>query len=178
MAELSTYARPYAKAAFGFALAAQDLAGWEQQLNTLAAVAGTEKVAAALASPSLTSAQQCALLEGVCGEALSANGRNFLHILAENKRLALLPEISAQFHTLKALQEKAVDVQVVSAFALDSQTEATLVTALAASLQRQVKVNTVVDQTLIGGVVVRTGDVVIDNSVRGRLNKLAATMNS
>lgn len=118
------------------------------------------------------------MLEGVCGEALSASGRNFLHILAENKRLALLPEISAQFQALKAQQEKAVDVQVVSAFALDSQTEATLVTALAANLQRQVKVNTVVDPSLIGGVVVRTGDVVIDNSVRGRLDKLAATMNS
>jgi F-type H+-transporting ATPase subunit delta len=178
MAELSTLARPYAKAAFNYALASQNLAGWQQQLATLAAVVGTEKMADALSSPSLTSAQQSALLEKVCGEDVSGHVRNFLQILAENKRLALLPEINAQFHALKAQQEKAVDVQVISAFALESQTEATLATALAANLQRQVKVNTVVDASLIGGVVVRTGDVVIDNSVRGRLNKLAATMNS
>jgi F-type H+-transporting ATPase subunit delta len=178
MAELSTLARPYAKAAFNYALAASDLAGWQQQLDTLAAVMGTEKISAALGSPSLTSAQQCALLVQVCGEEISAQCRNFLRILADNKRLILLPEINAQFRLLKTQQEKTVDVAVISAFALDSQTETTLATALAASLQRQVKVNTVVDQTLIGGVVVRTGDVVIDNSVRGRLNKLAATMNS
>lgn len=178
MAELSTFARPYAKAAFGFAVAAQDLAGWQQQLGTLAAVVGSEKVAAALASPSLTSAQQCSLLEQLCGDNLSPAGRNFLHILAENKRLELLPEISAQFAILKAQQEKTVDVEISSAFALDNDSETRLATALAANLQRQVKVNTVVDPSLIGGVVIRTGDVVIDNSVRGRLDKLAATMNS
>lgn len=178
MAELSTLARPYAKAAFNFALAAQDLASWQKQLATLAAVMGTEKLSAALSSPSLTSAQQCSLLVQVCGEELSASCRNFLQVLADNKRLPLLPEINSQFQVLKAQQEKTVDVQVISAFALDNESETRLATALAANLQRQVKVNTVVDQSLIGGVVIRTGDVVIDNSVRGSLNKLAATMNS
>jgi F-type H+-transporting ATPase subunit delta len=178
MAELSTLARPYAKAAFNFALAAQDLAGWQQQLASLAAIIGTAKMSAALSSPSLTSAQQCELLVQVCGDSLSAACRNFLHILADNKRLPLLPEINSQYLALKAQQEKAVDVQVISAFALDSDSESKLATALAANLQRQVKVNTVVDQTLIGGVVIRTGDIVIDNSVRGSLNKLTAAMNS
>lgn len=178
MAELSTLARPYAKAAFEYALAQQDLAGWSKQLATAAAVAQAPAVEKLLGSPSLTAEQRAKALLEVCGDALNDKGRNFLRVLAENKRLELLPQIQALFEQLKAQQEKSVDVDVVSAFELDGDTTARLATALRGKLQRDVTINSSVDASLLGGILVRAGDVVIDGSVRGRLAKLAQAMNS
>jgi F-type H+-transporting ATPase subunit delta len=117
------------------------------------------------------------LLE-VCGDALSAKVQNFVCVLAENKRVELLPEISTLFEQLKANQERSVDVDVVSAFALDSDLQQRLAQALRSKLQREVTINASVDTSLLGGVLVRAGDVVIDGSVRGRLAKLAQAMTS
>lgn len=178
MAELSTLARPYAKAAFEYALAHNDLAGWSRQLGTAAAVAGTETMVKLLSSPELTSEQRAKALLDVCGDALDDRARNFVCVLAENKRLMLLPEILALFEQLKANQEKSVDVDVVSAFPLEQAVAERLAQALRGKLQRDVSINASVDQSLIGGVLVRAGDVVIDGSVRGRLAKLATAMNS
>jgi F-type H+-transporting ATPase subunit delta len=178
MAELSTLARPYAKAAFEYALARNDLAGWSKQLGTAAAVAQTPTLTKLLSSPSLTAEQRAKALLDVCGDALDANGRNFVKVLADNKRLALLPDIALLFEQLKANQEKSVDVDVVSAFPLESAVAERLAQALRGKLQRDVTINASVDQSLIGGVLVRAGDIVIDGSVRGRLAKLALAMNS
>jgi F-type H+-transporting ATPase subunit delta len=183
MAEWSTLARPYAKAAFDHALeqrahSADALATWSKQLALAAAVAGTGKMVQVIESPALTVEQQAQTLIDLCGEELSEKVRNFLHVLAGNKRLRLLPEISAQFEQLKANQEKSVNVEVASAFALGGDLADRLAQALRAKLQREVTINTVVDKSLLGGVVVRAGDVVIDGSVRGRLAKLAKAMNS
>ncbi|MCB1710418.1 MAG: ATP synthase F1 subunit delta, partial [Halioglobus sp.] len=95
MAELSTLARPYAKAAFEYALDKNGLDQWSSQLATVAAVAADEGMNVVLSNPSLTAAQQAQTLSDVCGDAVSAEVRNFIGILASNKRLALLPEISA-----------------------------------------------------------------------------------
>lgn len=178
MAELSTLARPYAKAAFEYARAGNDLAGWSQQLATAAAVAATDTMVKVLGSPALTAEQRAQMLIDVCGDALDAKGRNFIKVLADNKRLSLLPEIQALYEELKANQEKSVDVDVVSAFPLDSAMTERLAQALRGKLQRDVTINASVDNALIGGVLVRAGDVVIDGSVRGRLAKLALAMNS
>jgi F-type H+-transporting ATPase subunit delta len=99
-------------------------------------------------------------------------------VLAENKRLALLPEIAVLFEQFKANQEKSVDVDVVSAFPLEQAAADRLAQALRNKLQREVTINASVDQSLLGGVLVRAGDVVIDGSVRGRLEKLALAMNA
>ena len=112
------------------------------------------------------------------GDELSAPVGNFVRVLADNKRLPLLAEIAAQFEQLKAQQEKSVNVEVASAFPLPDALADKLAQALRGKLQREVSINTVVDQSLLGGVVVRAGDVVIDGSVRGRLAKLARAMNS
>ena len=178
MAELSTLARPYAKAAFEFALAARDLAGWSKQLATAAAVAQTPTLVKLLNSPELTAEQRAKALLDVCGDALGTKVRNFVKVLADNKRLTLLPEIVVLFEQLKANQEKSVDVDVVSAFPLDTAATDRLAQALRGKLQREVTINASVDQSLLGGVLVRAGDVVIDGSVRGRLAKLALAMNS
>jgi F-type H+-transporting ATPase subunit delta len=178
MAELSTLARPYAKAAFQFADKSSDLAGWSTQLATAAAVAKTDNMAKVLSSPSLTSEQQAQIFVDVCGEELSANGQNFIRVLAENKRLALLPEISALYEEFKSNREKSVDVEVATAFELDAALQEKLASALSSKLEREVNVHSKVEKSLLGGVVIRAADIVIDGSVRGRLAKLAEAMNS
>ena len=176
MAELSTLARPYAKAAFEYALGNDQLAQWYGQLETAAAVAADDAMATVLTNPSLTAAQQAGKLSDVCGDALSAEVRNFIAILASNKRLALLPEIFKQFAEHKANRERTVDVEVVSAFELADSTRDRLAEVLGGKLERQVKVQTSTDSNLLGGVLIRAGDLVIDGSVRGKLDKLAEAM--
>ena len=178
MAELSTLARPYAKAAFEYARESNALAEWEEQLATAAAVTLEPAMDGVLNDPSLTADEQADTLIGVCGDSVGAAAQNFLRILASNKRLALLPQIHAQFTQFKANQEKAVDVEVVSAFDLDDAICDRLAQVLGGKLEREVKVSTTTDSELLGGVLIRAGDMVIDGSVRGRLNKLAEAMNS
>jgi len=178
MAELSTLARPYAKAAFEYARERSALGEWSEQLSTAAAVAGDDGMGAVLNNPSLTDQQQAQTLNDVCGDKLGAQMKNFVSILAANKRLALLPEIHSQFELFKAHQEKSVDVEVISAFDLAEATTEKLAGVLGKKLEREVKVSTSTDENLLGGVLIRAGDLVIDGSVRGRLNKLAEALNS
>ena len=178
MAELSTLARPYARAAFEYARAAGQLDQWNEQLAIAAAAASDAKLKSALSDPALTAEQQAKMLTDVCGDALGEHARNFIAVLAVNKRLSLLPEISTLFAQYKANQEKSVDVEVVSAFDLADEARDKLAEALGKKLERQVNVRTATDRNLLGGVLIRAGDLVIDGSVRGRLNKLAAAMNS
>ncbi len=178
MAELSTLARPYARAAFEYARDSQQLPVWAQQLSTAAAVAADQRLKLVLSDPALTAEQQAKTLSDVCGDALGAHVRNFIAVLAVNKRLSLLPEIYSLFAQYKANQEKTVDVEVISAFDLADATRDKLAAVLGKKLEREVKVRTSTDRNLLGGVLIRAGDLVIDGSIRGRLNKLAAAMNS
>ena len=178
MAELSTLARPYARAAFEFAHGRGTLDSWSGALATAAAVSVEPRVARMLASPAHTAEQQAKSMIGLCGDDLAEDQRNFITVLAANKRLSLLPEIAILFDELKAEQERSVDVKVVSAFALEDSTQQTLAEVLSKKLERDVKVEAEVDESLIGGVLIRAGDLVIDGSVRGRLKKLSEAMNS
>ncbi len=178
MAELSTIARPYAKAAFEYARDSKQLPQWAEQLATAAAVAADKGLQAALNDPALTAEKQAGILCAVCGDALGDQARNFIAVLAANKRLSLLPEIYSLFAQYKANQEKSVDVEVISAFDLADAARDKLAEVLGRKLEREVKVRTTTDRNLLGGVLIRAGDLVIDGSVRGRLNKLAAAINS
>ena len=178
MAELSTLARPYARAAFEYARDNSDLKTWSAQLQTAAAVTVDDTMQLVLSNPALTAEQQARALTEVCGDAFDSQGSNFISILADNKRLTLLPEIYALFETYKANQERTVDVQVYSAFDVAEETRQTLAQVLTTKLEREVKVDSIVEPSLLGGVLIRAGDLVIDGSVRGRLNKLAEAMNS
>lgn len=178
MAELSTLARPYAQAAFKYALEAQDLAGWSPQLATLARVSRHEKLRDLIDSPVYSADEQARILNDVCGDELTQPVRNFVQLLAQNKRLSLLPEIHRLFGDLKTAQEQAVDVELTTAIALDEAAEQKLVQSLSEKLARKVNIHTVVDQRLLAGVIIKAGDLVIDGSVRGRLEKLAKAINS
>ncbi|MBK6287919.1 MAG: F0F1 ATP synthase subunit delta [Gammaproteobacteria bacterium] len=178
MAELITLARPYAKAAFEHALAADQLTAWSEALADAAAVTVEPRIAILLASPGLTSTQKAEALISVCGEELPQSTANFIRVLAENRRLPLLPQVHQLFLAFKANQERAVDLEVVSAFEISDDQAARLAGVMGEKLRRQVRVSTSVDKTLIGGVVMRAADLVIDGSVRGRLAKLSEAMNS
>ena len=177
MAELSTLARPYAKAAFEYAREKNALTSWSEQLAVAASVTVDSAMAGVLANPAMTAEQQSQTVSDVCGEALGAELRNYVAILASNKRLALLPEIYSLFEQYKANEEKSIDVEVVSAFDLADATKDKLAEVLGKKLEREVKVSTSTDNNLLGGVLIRAGDLVIDGSVRGRLNKLAEALN-
>ena len=178
MAELITLARPYAKAAFETALQDGELDKWSGMIALSAAVSGEVRVSALLSSPSLSSEQIAATFIDVCGDELDAKGQNFISLLAENKRLILLPQISTLFENLKANQEMSVDVEITTAFEISSDVSNKLAQALKDRLQREILLTTNVDQSLIGGAIIRAGDNVIDSSVRGKLSKLAESMNS
>lgn len=154
------------------------LESWSRMLALSAAITGESGVDTVLSSPSLTSEQIAESFIGVLAEELDAKGKNFVQLLAENKRLVLLPEISTLFDSLKANQEKSVDVEITTAFEISSDISNKLAQALKDRLQRDIKLATSVDQSLIGGAIIRAGDNVIDNSVRGKLSKLAESMNS
>lgn len=178
MAELSTVARPYTKAAFASALEQKSLDQWSEMLALAAQASKDEQVAKLLSNPALNAEQKAGVMLDVCADKLSEQGQNFIKVLAENKRLPVLPEISVLFDRMKAEQQKSVDVHVTSAFALTDEQQTKLAQALGAKLDREVNITSSEDQSLIGGLVVRTDDLVIDGSVRGKLQKLAEALSS
>jgi len=178
MAELSTLARPYAKAAFEYAVEAEALQGWSDSLALTGTVAQQPALSKLLSSPSATAVQQADAFKDICGDQLLAACQNFISILSENRRLQLLPQISQQFEIMKANREKAVDVDIVAARELDAGQQKTLSDALSAKLERKVNLQVSLDKSLLGGAVIRAGDTVIDGSIRGRLTKLAESLNS
>lgn len=178
MAELNTVARPYTKAAFEYARDKGSLDQWSSMLSTAALVVQDSTMAQVLNNPALTSEQKAEVLIAVCEEQMDDAGRNFAYLLAEKQRLALLPEISLQFEQLKAAQEQSVDVDLTTAYPLDDQQQEKLAQALGTKLGREVKLTSRVDKSILGGVVIRSNDLVIDGSVRARLAKLAEAMNS
>ncbi|MCU0976755.1 MAG: F0F1 ATP synthase subunit delta [Steroidobacteraceae bacterium] len=176
MAEKATIARPYARAAFGFAQQHGALPQWSALLGAAAAVVADPRVGALLGSPHVGSDQLVALLVEAAGPAADEHGRNFLQTLASNRRLGLLPEITAQYEELRAEAEGVVDVELVAAMPVAPAQEQRLVAALERRLKRQVRVHTRIDASLVGGAIVRAGDLVVDGSLKGRLARLAATM--
>ena len=180
MAESITVARPYTKAAFETALAQGDLGSWSEFLNMAAAVVADPGLAQVLDNPELTAAQKAQLVTDVVNGSrpVSQQAQNFLNLLAENKRLSLLPEVSSLYEALKANQEQSVDVSIVSAFDLGNEQQDKLAQALSAMLSREINITSTTDASLLGGVIVHAGDLVIDGSVKGKLGKLAEAMNA
>lgn len=176
MADRSTIARPYARAAFEEAREEKRLGPWLDALNTGAAVVQDERVQALLGDPNVTPAQLAQLVIDIAGPGADQPGRNFVLTLAENRRLGYLPEIAEIFAELKDAEEGIVDVTVTSAAPLDQQQQLTLSEALARKLKRQVRLHCETDKTLIGGAVLRAGDLVIDGSLRTRLNRIATEL--
>jgi F-type H+-transporting ATPase subunit delta len=173
MADRLTVARPYARAAFAEARANGGLGAWSGALARSAEAVRDTRVRALFGSPKVTAVQLADLIAGVAGGELDQHGRNFISMLAENKRLPFLPEISQLFDQLKAEAERVVEVAITSAAPMGDNERAKLVAALEKRFDRTVHVQAQVDPSLIGGAVVRAGDLTIDGSVKARLTRLA-----
>ena len=176
MIEPTTLARPYARAAFEHARAAGDLAAWQAALSELAAITAEPKVAAAMRDPNQTAAQRAATLSGLAGGAAPSAVANLLSIMADNGRLSLLPEVAMLFDQLKQAVESTVAVHVTSAYPLSDAETQQLADTMQEKLARSITLTSETDPSLLGGALIRADDLVIDGSVRGRLNKLAGTL--
>jgi F-type H+-transporting ATPase subunit delta len=172
VAERATIARPYAKAAFEYARDAKAFAAWSQGLALAAQVAADPRVAQLIKNPKLTAADHASLINDVAGDRLAPGVGNFVRVLAENHRLALLPDVAAHFEFLRSQAENTVDVEVVSAVPLDAAQTEKLKQALDKRLKASVRMTNTVDAGLVGGAVIRAGDLVIDGSLKGRLERL------
>ena len=179
MADHNTIARPSAQAAFDVAREAGELSQWANSLEIAAQLFEDGRVAKFLSNPTLDDAKRLEFLHGLFGKARAATfaggdkrGTNFLKLLIEYDRVAVLPEVAAHFDKLKDEIENAVDVTVASATPLSSAQQSAITKALTARLGRTVNLTTEINESLIGGAVIRAGDVVIDGSLRARLEGL------
>jgi F-type H+-transporting ATPase subunit delta len=174
MAEIATLARPYAEAVFRLADAGGTLAAWSGTLRSLAQAAAHPDMQECMSKYDLTQAQLQGLFLSLTPGEMSAEAKNFVQLLIQNDRLAVLPEIYALFEDLKNEREGVVDAQIATAFELEGGQLAGLVADLERRFKRKINPQVSIDRELIGGVRVVVGDEVIDGSVRGKLNAMAA----
>ncbi len=172
MSEWTTIARPYAQAAFDYAVENKNIAHWQEML-AFAAQVSTNDTIESLLTGSLAAEKLAEVFNGVCGEQLDQQGQNLMKVLAENRRLQALPDISILFNQLKSDFEKEIDVDVTSAVKLTKAQQTSLSKSLETRLARKVKLNCSVDPELIAGVLIKAGDTVIDGSLRSKLNRLS-----
>jgi F-type H+-transporting ATPase subunit delta len=173
MADKITIARPYARAAFEEARAGKSLEDWSQSLQVAATVVQDPRVASLLGNPHVTPEQLAQLVSDISGGKIGEHGANFVRTLATNGRLAYLPEIATLFDTFKDEAQGVADVTVTSAAALDEAQQLKLSAALEKRLKRKVRLHTEINPQLIGGAIIRSGDLVIDGSLSSRLARIA-----
>lgn len=172
MSEPATLARPYAAAAFQEAKETGQTAAWSDMLGFLALALKDQALTAAVNSPALDSARLMDLMAAIGEGHLNEAGVNFLKLLIENGRLSLVPEIARIFERLKADDEGYAEVEVLTAYPFTGESEQAFAAALEKTFRKKIHMNVSVDKSLIGGVLVRAGDTVIDGSIRGRLQQL------
>jgi F-type H+-transporting ATPase subunit delta len=173
MAEALTTARPYAQAAFDEAQKLGALKSWSEMLLSLAEAICYPEVRAVVTSPRVAKSKIESLLEGLLGGQAKAQQRNFVRVLVDNQRLLLLPEIVSIFEALRAEAERTVNVVVDSAFELSDAQKEKIISSLKTRMGREIKLVCKVNKELLGGVVIRAGDKVIDGSARTRLGEMA-----
>ena len=187
MADNNTIARPYAQAVFEVARESKALDELSGSLNSAAELLQNDQVVAFLSNPALNDEQRLEFLRAAFAKAAgkdsvfagsSQHGTNFLKLLLENGRVTVLPEIAEQFEVLKAQVENVVDVVVTSASELSASQRKAMAAALEKRLGRSINLETEIDENLIGGAVIKAGDVVIDGSLRARLDGLANAVTS
>ncbi|MCW8956091.1 MAG: F0F1 ATP synthase subunit delta [Gammaproteobacteria bacterium] len=176
MSDNTTAARPYARAVFESAQGDSSLAKWSELLSFLSSVVSNEDMSDALDSPHIGALEKGELLIEVCAGDLTDANRNFVKLLAENGRLKLMPEITALYEEFRAEAESKVEAVVTSAFPLSDAQQQAMTAALKKKLGCEVTLVTEIDETLIGGVVIRAGDLVIDGSAQAKLAALAHTL--
>lgn len=175
-AALSTLARPYAKAVFSLAQESGALKEWSARLATLTQALSDPQVAALAAHPALSRSDLAAALAKGIGASLGKEGESLLRLLVSNTRLKALPEIASQFEALRAAAEARVEVEITSAAPVAKPQQDALAAGVKKRLAREVAITWKTDESLIAGALIRAGDLVIDGSVRGELDKLQTAL--
>lgn len=176
MAEALTVARPYAQAAFLFASEHHVLKDWSDMLGLLAAIAADPEMARLIESPEMTETRLADLFIDVGSERLNEKCHNFIRLLSEARRLQLLPEIAALFEIQRRTAEQTISAELISAFPASEAQQAAISAALKQRLGRDIELTCTTDAALLGGAVIRAGDLVIDGSVRGKLERLGTSL--
>ena len=176
MAETITVARPYAQAAFLFANSQNALKDWSEMLALLAAIVSNDDMRRLIDSPRVTESQLADLVIRVAGEHIDGKCANFVRVLADNRRLALLPEITALYEIQRRNAEGRIQAELISAFPPSEAQQARIIDSLRKRLGRDIELTCITDASLLGGAIIRAGDLVIDGSVRGKLQRLGTAL--
>lgn len=176
MSQAITAARPYAQAAFDEAQKLGELKNWSEMLSAAATAVQNTDLQAVIRSPNVDAKQLANIMLTLSGEKLSQIAQNFIKLLVENQRLLVLPQISELFEGLRAEAEKSIDVVVTSAYELTEAQKQKVVAALKVKMGREIKLTCETNKELLGGIVIRAGDKVIDGSARTRLSELAVAL--
>ena len=176
MADYTTVARPYARAVYQQAIETSSVDVWNDALALMAGIVNDATMRSLLDNPQISGDQQAELMLKVTADKLNAEQQNLIKLMAENGRLKALPEVAEQFETYRAEAEGKVDAEVASAFPLSKEQENSIIKTLKAKLGREVTITTTIDESLIGGVIIKAGDTIIDGSMKSQLESLALTL--
>ena len=176
MAEIRTLARPYAQAVFDLANADKTLKEWSDKLALLSEVVVNEDMIEMIDNPDITNEQVISLFADACKDNLDEQGMNFVKLATENDRLTIIPNIAESFEALCAEEGGNIEAQVISAYAVNATQKKSIAAALKKKLGREVTIKTTTDKSLLGGVIIRAGDMVIDGSVKTQLEKITHSL--
>jgi len=176
MSELATLARPYAVAVFKRAKETAAIEKWSKDLAFMSAVLGHKDISVVIDNPKVNKQELSVLVLDICQGQVSKEAENFLQLLVQNNRLTLVPVIATLFEAYKTEDAGYVDVEVVVAYAFSKEDKPKFASTLEKTLGKKVNMKVTVDKSLIGGVLVRAGDRVIDGSIRGQLQHMQKTL--
>jgi len=176
MSELTTVARPYAKAVFELAKKNDAMQSWSDMLSLASQITADERVQTAIQHPKFSTQQIESLYQTIGGEQFKTGFMNLLRVLNENRRVAALPALAEQFEELRRKDEARLKVTVISASPLDDSQAERMLSALKNRYQQDIVLEKEVDASLVGGAIIYAGDEVIDGTVRGRLEKMATAL--
>lgn len=178
MSELSGLARPYAKAIFELARETKEYAKWSEQLSFLSAIAADPDMANIVQDPSISDSQLTDLILDVAGDKFDEQTRNLVKLLVRNDRLMVTDDINQQYTVLRDEAEQVIEAQLITATEVDESQKQSIEKALSARLGKKIKLEALVDESLIGGAMVRAGDWVVDGSVKAQLQDLVGAIGS
>ncbi len=176
MTDFTTAARPYANAVYDTANETGTLDSWSDALANLAAVVNDAQMSEMLSDPETGKQQKGELIIQVLGDKLNEQQQNLVKLMAENGRLIIMQDVQEQFEVARAKADNKVEAEVVSAFELTAEQTDELINTLKNKLGCDITLTTTIDESLIGGVVIKAGDTIIDASMKSQLDSLALSL--
>lgn len=176
MSDFTTAARPYANAVFDHANETSSLDSWSDALANFASVISDAQMSNLLDNPETGKTQKGELVLQVLADKLNQQQQNLVKLMAENGRLKIMSDVAEQFEVARAKAENKIEAEVVSAFVLTSEQTDELINTLKNKLGCDITLTTTVDESLIGGVIIKAGDTIIDASMKSQLDSLGVSL--